>query len=190
MTTHTSHHAQTSSGPSHSTYRKEAQIKERNSSVTSSVAKQAAGNALLPWNMLADLGRQQLAIHAEMRSAFYLGSEAMRTIQQDTAHEASARHGAAAQKLNGSCEPADLLAIQTELLRVDLQSAGKYWQQLAAVALQTQREMMGSMSHLLDGENGGGVKSALKAFQTVIPPMATSYFFASPNSENEQYRHI
>lgn len=162
-------------------------MSERNSSTSSSSTQESAGTPQVPWNFLADLGRQQLAMKAQMTSALYRGSEAVRRIQQETAQQASARHGAVAEKLNGSCQPADLLAIQSELLRLDLQSAGQYWQQLAVVALQTQKEMMGCLNPMLGSENGGGVKSAFEAFQAVIPPMASSFYVLSPNSTNEQH---
>lgn len=187
MTTHTSRHSQTSSDLSHATSRKDTQMSEKNSSASSPSTQESAGNMQVPWNLLADLGRQQLAMKAEMTSALCRGIEAVRRIQQETAQQASARHGEVVQKLKGSCQPADLLALQSELLRLDLQSAGQYWQQLAVVALQTQKEMMGSMSHMLSRENGGGVKSAMQALQSVIPPMASSFYVLSHNSESEHH---
>lgn len=126
------------------------------------------GNGAIPGNFLADLGRQQLAATTDAACAMFRGSEAMRAIQQQVAHEASLRHQAAAQKLHGSCAPADLLAIQSDLLRFDLQGATQYWQQLATAALQSQIEMMASASHLLTDEQNGGWKSALENFQAVM----------------------
>ena len=186
MTTATSRRAQTSSGPSHATPRKETHMSDSNSSTSSSSTQESPGNNQAPWNSLADLGRQQFAMCAEMTSAMYRGSEALRKIQQKTAHQASARHEAAAQQLRASGQPNDLLALQSELLRADLQSAGQYWQQFAEVALQTQREMMGSVSHMMhDSEKNDGVTSALQAFQAAIQPMATSYFDSSLHGANE-----
>lgn len=157
---------------------------------TSSIAstRNAPGNNPTPWNFLADLGRQQLAMMAESTSAMYRGREALRAIQQQTAHEASIRHAEAAKKLLAPCEPADMLAIQSELLRSDLQCAAQYWQQLAAAMLNAPIEMMASVSHTLDGEADGGVKAALKAFQAAIPPMANSFFVIRPDGADEQQR--
>jgi hypothetical protein len=121
-----------------------------------------------PANFLADLGRQQLAVAADAACALLRGSEAMRAIQHQAAHEASLRHQAAAQQLHGNCEPADLLAIQSDLLRFDLQGATQYWQQITAAALQSQVEMMASATHLLDSEQGGALKSAMESFQAAI----------------------
>lgn len=122
----------------------------------------------IPAGFLADLGRQQLAVATDAACALLRGSEAMRAIQHQAAHEASLRHQAAAQKLHGSCEPADLLAIQSDLLSFDLQGATQYWQQITAAALQSQVEMMASATHLLDSEQGGALKSAVKSFQAAI----------------------
>lgn len=141
-----------------------------------------------PWNFLVDLSRQQLAISAELTSAICCGSEALRRIQQDTAHQASTRYETRAQKLSTSCQPAELMAMQSELLRADLQSAGQYWQQLVAAGLQTQWEMMGSVSHMLDSEKNGGIKSALQAIQTNIAPMASSFYVPSPGTVDDQHR--
>jgi hypothetical protein len=111
-----------------------------------------AGNSPVLGNFLVELGRQQLAVATDAACALFRGSEAMRAIQQQAAHEASSRHQAAAQKLHGSCAPADLLAIQSDLLRFDLQGATQYWQQLTTAALQSQVEMMASATHLLTNE--------------------------------------
>lgn len=107
------------------------------------------GNGPAPLNFLTNLGRQQLAAATDAASAMFRGSEAMRAIQQQAAHEASLRHQAAAQKLHRGCAPADLLAIQSDLLRFDLQGATQYWQQITTAALQSQIEMMASASQLL-----------------------------------------
>lgn len=126
----------------------------------------SAGSA--PWNLLADLGRQQFALATENASALFRGSEAVRKIQQEAAHEALLRHEAVAQKLRAGCEPGDLLALQSDLLRFDLQGATQYWQQLAAAAFQTQVEMMGCASRVLGTESGSGFKPALEAWQSVF----------------------
>lgn len=148
---------------------------------------EAAESELAPWNLLSELGRQQLAIVTESASAMYRGSEALHKIQQETAHEAAMRHAQAAQKLFSPCQPADLLTIQSELLCTDMESAGQYWQQLAAATMHTQREMMASMSHLLDSNpSGTGLKSAMEAFQAAIPALAMKNFLTRPDQANAQ----
>lgn len=121
-----------------------------------------------PQNFVADLGRQQLAVATDAACAMFRGSEAIRAIQRQAAHEASLRHQAAAQKLHDGCAPADLLAIQSELLRFDLQGATQYWQQITTVVLQSQIEMMASAGHLLTHGQNGGWTSTLENFQAAF----------------------
>lgn len=150
-------------------------------------SRETAGHGMALPDFLADLGRQQLAIATDAACAMFRGSEAVRRIQQQAAQQASLRHEAAAQKLHGTCEPADLFAIQSDLLRFDLQEATHYWQQLAAAALQSQIEMMASASHLLDGQRGGGLKPVLDAIQAAIPT-ANGFFAGKPDNAAERPR--
>lgn len=184
MPTQTSRHTTASSAASHASSRKGTAMSSKNSG--RSPARQASGNESGFLKFLTELGRQQLAVASESSSALYRGGEALRKVQQESAHEASIRHAEAAHKLFGPCQLTELLSIQTELLRANIQSATNYWQQLAVVALQTQREMMLSTSHLLENSSGSGMKSALEAFQATIPPMATSFFVHSHGELNEQ----
>jgi hypothetical protein len=139
-----------------------------------------------PWNFLADLSRQQLSFATESASALFRSSEVMRKIQQQAAHRAAEHYTASAQKLRGVRQPADLLAVQSDLLRFDLQESSQYWQLLMSAALQAQTEMMSTTSHMFASESGGDVKAALEAMQATIPPMANSFFVDRPNGSTEQ----
>lgn len=161
-------------------------MRAKTSSSAMSSPQQAAGNALVPWNFMSEFGRQQLALATETASTLYRSRESLRKVQQEASHQASVRHAEAAQKLFGPCQPADVLAIQAELVRNQMQSASQYWQQLTSVALQTQREMMSSMTHMLDSENDG-VKSAMETFQASIAPKATSFFASGPEASTEPH---
>jgi hypothetical protein len=176
--------------PAPSIQRKETPMNDQTTRTTHTpYTAETSGADQNAWKMLADLGRQQLAVATENTSAIFRGSEAMRKIQQDAAHQASVHHAEAAQKLRAAAfQPADLLAIQSELLRIDMQGAGQYWQQLASVALQTQIEMMSSVSRMFDDGTGGGVKSALEVFQAAIPPMANSFFVSRSSESDEQHK--
>ena len=123
-----------------------------------------------PLNFLTDVGRRQLALVSEGISALCRGSEVMRGIQRDAAHEASAYHADVARKLRDPCQPGDLMAIQSELMRYGIQSAGKYWQQLGAQMMQTQVEMMSSVSQLLEADKAGPVP----------PPLGSNFFVFDP----------
>ncbi len=126
--------------------------------------REAAPVPFAPLGMLADLGRQQMCVAAEASGAMLRGFETMRRIQQEAAHEASTRHEALAGKLRDARAPADLLAMQAELLQADWQSANRYWQDLAGTAIEMQAEMMGCASHLLDSETALESASAVEAF--------------------------
>ena len=144
-----------------------------NTKAKDSTARRGASN---PPNFLSELGRHQLALAVDGTTALCRGSEALRKIQQDAAHEASVFHEETAQRLFVSCQPAELVAIQSELLRFTMQSAGKYWQQIAASAMQTQVEMIKSVTHVLEREKDTGTKSPMQVLQSFKPPLASSFF--------------
>ncbi len=121
-------------------------------------------------NSLTDLSRRQLALASESISALCRGSEAMCGIQRDTAHETAAYHAGMARKLLEPCPPGELMALQSELMRFGVQSAGKYWQQLGAQMMQTQVDMMTRVSQLLEADKAGPVP----------PPLASSFFMLDP----------
>jgi type VI protein secretion system component VasK len=139
-----------------------------------------------PWSFVADLSRQQLSFATESASALFRSSEVMRKIQQQAAHRAAEHYAVSAQKLRGASQPADLLAVQSELLRFDFQESSQYWQQIMSAALHAQTEMMNTTSHMFDSESGGDVKAALEAMQAAIPPIANSFFVGRPNGSTEQ----
>ena len=95
------------------------------------------------WN---DVPRQQMAAAAQANCALFRGFETIRGIQQKTAHQALVHRRAIAEKLREPCHPMDLVAMQAELVRFDLQGAAMYWQQLATAVLEMQREMLGNAS--------------------------------------------
>jgi Phasin protein len=132
-------------------------------------ARETAGADAAPMNMLTDLGRQQLALATESACALFRGSEAMRQIQQHAAHQALERHQDAMQKLRSPCEPADLLAVHSDLMKFDVDGATQYWQQLASAALKTQGELMACAGHMINTQpNGGGLKPMLDAWQATL----------------------
>ena len=127
-------------------------------------------------NFLSELGRHQLALAVEGTTALCRGNEALRKIQQDAAHEASVFHEETVQRLFAPCQPAELMAIQSELMRFTLQSSGRYWQKIAASMMQTQVEMIKSATHVLEREKGSGAKSPMEVLQSTLPPLASSFF--------------
>ena len=118
------------------------------------------------FNALSDVTRQQLSLMTQAACAVLGSTEAIGKIQQQAAHQASLRHEAAAESLRGEVEPLDVLAIQSDLLRQDVQEAAQYWAQLASTAMKSQLDMMGRMTEFLNTGSQSGVASALDAWRT------------------------
>lgn len=110
------------------------------------------GNGALPapLTLLADLPRRQMALATQSASALLRGSEALRKIQQQAAHRASVHHEEAVERLREPCDFNDLLSIQADLLRFNLQEMTQYWQQVASAALKVQVDMVGTAGHAAD----------------------------------------
>ena len=119
------------------------------------------------FDFLADFGREQLAMMMDAYAAMFRGFEAMRGIQQQAAQQASARHETAANQMRGTFAPNDLMTIPFGLLQEDLQSATRYWQELAAAALETQTEIMGCAGHLMNTDAALETASAIEALEAI-----------------------
>lgn len=115
---------------------------------------------------LGDLPRQQLAAGTQAACALFRGFESIRKVQQKAAHQALAHHQALADKLKEPCHPMDLLAIQAELLRFDMQGAAAYWQQVAAAMLEMQRDLLAGMG----GRDADGTTVAGHAADAGLSP--------------------
>jgi Phasin protein len=121
-----------------------------------------------PANLFSDLARQQLALFNEAASAVLKGSEAVRKIQQQAAHLASTQHESAAERLRAVHEPSEVMTIQSELLRSDLQGVVQYWQQLTAALVQAQVDMISSSGRALMTGLPEGATSAAQNWQSMF----------------------
>ncbi len=152
--------------------------------VSPASASQASDNTQASLGPIADFSREQLAVFTEIASTLFRSSETMRKIQQQAAHQASLRHEAVTKKLRANCTPADLLGIQSELLRFDTAGASQYWQQLAAAAQQAQVEIMTCTSHMPNCQIGNNLQSTLDAFQATLP-LVKGFFASRPSASIE-----
>ena len=168
--------SQASHPPSSSAHRKESQMTER----SSRQSREAASSLLTPMNFMTDIARKQMSVMTNAASTFFRSGESMRKAQQQAAHQATLRYAQASDRLREDCEPAELMSIQTDLLRFDVQETARYWQQLTAAALQAQIEMMSAATHVFDTEGSSSFKSAIEAFQSAIP-MAAPFFSSHTN---------
>jgi hypothetical protein len=140
------------------------------------VSQEEAGTAVLtPLNPFADLPRRHMGLMAQSASAVLRGAEAVRKVQQQTAHRASAQHEQLAQRLLGPCDANELLGIQAELVRFTLQETAQYWQQLATAALKIQFDLAASAGGaVLDGGAEPTLDSLQKAFAASLNGTATT----------------
>lgn len=140
-------------------------------------------------SFLMEMGRHQLALVAEGTRALCRRSEALRKIQQEAAHNASVFHAETGEKLFSLRDPGELMSIQSELMRFALRSASNYWQQIFANAMNTPVEMMACIGHVLQSEKEHGVKTPLEAFQSVIPPLASSFHVLHSDEDEGKRLH-
>jgi hypothetical protein len=123
------------------------------------------GSAVLaPLNLLADLPRRQLALLSQQASAVFRASEAVRKIQQQAAHRASVHHDEVTERLRAPCDFNELLAIQAELMRFNMQEAAQYWQQVTSAALRTQADLVSTAGEMLDSGSEPSLDSLQRAF--------------------------
>ena len=113
-------------------------------------ASEADISNLSAMNLWADLPRRQLALLTRSASVLYRGSETLRTIQQQAAQRATEHHQEAAEKLDGPCDFSEMMAIQADLLRFNMQEAAQYWQQLATAAFRIQVDMVSGAGQALE----------------------------------------
>jgi len=126
----------------------------------------AGGNAML--DVLADCSREQLAMCMEASGALARGFEALRAIGQRTAQETATRHQAAARRLREASAAGDVMAMPWTVWQDDATGAVRYWQELAAAALETQTRLLGSaFGHTFDSESALQGAAALEALETL-----------------------
>ena len=113
-------------------------------------------------NFVFDLIREQFSLALETACTWFRSRETMRQIQQEVAHQALVNHELAAQKLRSTNGLADLLTIQTDLMRSYLEAPSQYWHQVTTTGLQTQIEMMARVNHLFTGKAGESLRGMLK----------------------------
>src|SRR4051794_30556769 len=118
--------------------------------------------SLAPLGFLADLPRQQMALITQSASALLRASESVRKVQQQAAHRASAQHQEVAERLRAPCDFGELMAIQTDLLRFNVQEAAQYWQQIATAAFKAQADLVGTAGQALEA---GGEEPTLDSLQ-------------------------
>lgn len=141
----------------------------------STTGETTASALAAPLGLLADLPRQQMALITQSASALLRASESVRKVQQQAAHRASAQHQEVAERLRAPCDFNELMAIQAELLRFNLQEAAQYWQQIATAAFKAQADLVGTAGQALEaGSAEPTLDSLQKAFEASLNGAATT----------------
>ena len=87
-------------------------------------------------------GRQQLANLADATSTLLRASESLQQAQQHMVQRAALVQQQAADKLRKASNPADLWAIQAELMMLSVTESAQYIGELASATLKLQSDMM------------------------------------------------
>jgi hypothetical protein len=127
------------------------------STIASFISKRPrSGGKMAPPSGLAwpaDWAGQHLVVAAEQAQVLLRGWNAMRQIRDEALGEVAQRHAAAAQRFRAVRPAGDVLALQAEFLRRDVDAAARCMQQLTATALETGAEMLACTTHLINTQD-------------------------------------
>lgn len=84
------------------------------------------------------ISQDQMQALIGLSDVLFKSIEEMRRCQMDAAHQAHERHEQAQALVSKARTPAELFDLQSELLRFDLESSARCWQQLASICAATQ----------------------------------------------------
>ena len=122
--------------------------------------------------------QDQLQALIALSDVVFKGAEEIRRCQMQAAHDARLHHEKAQAEVAKAGTPAELFNLQAELLRFDMESSGKYWQQLAAICAATQADAMNLLTRsaaTVGGDVAKLVGQPLNLPQPgVVPASATS----------------
>lgn len=90
--------------------------------------------------------QEQLLNLIAMTEVMFKGAEEMRRCQMEAAQDARRHYESAQASVASAVNPTELLGVQGELMRYDMEAAGQYWQKLAAILATTQAEAVNLMT--------------------------------------------
>lgn len=145
------------------------------SSTRTGAARSSSATPLNPLAAWADLPRRQLALMTHSATALFRGSQELRRLQQEAAERATQHHEEAAERLREPCEFSDLVALQADLVRFNLQEATTYWNQLASAAMKLQADMVSSAGEaVIEGASEPTLESLQRAFEATLNGATTA----------------
>lgn len=145
---------------------------------TASAAAAAAGRAEGAADAALTYTQDQLQALIALADVMFKGAEEMRRCQMQAAHEARLRHEKAQAEVAHASSAGDLLGVQNELMRFDLEAAGKYWQQLASIVASAQSEAMNLLTRSLAQLNADAGRLAAQP----MPQMQMPVGFKAPEA--------
>jgi hypothetical protein len=120
--------------------------------------------------------QDQLQALIALSDVVFKGAEEIRRCQMQAAHDARLHHEKAQAEVANADTSAQLFNLQAELLRFDMESSGKYWQQLAAICAATQADAMNLLTRsaaTVGGDVAKLVGQPMKLPQPGLAPAAT-----------------
>lgn len=92
------------------------------------------------------LAQQQMQSLMALADLVLKRAEELRRCQLDAAQQARKRHDKARADVASAGNPTELLNVQAEMLRDDLESASQYWQRMASICTAAQAETLEHMT--------------------------------------------
>ncbi len=112
--------------------------------------------------------KHQMACATRASAILFHGSEMIRQVQQQTAHDASAQHEMVANHLSQDCTPSQVSALQSQLINFDIQSAANYWQAISSALMKTQAELMACVSQTMGAHSHESANPTLEAWTNAM----------------------
>lgn len=124
------------------------------------------GTAFAVW---ADLPRRQLALMTNSATALLRSSQELQRIQQEAAQRAVQHHEQAAERLREPCDVTDLMALQADMVRFNMQEVAQFWSQVANAALKLQADMVSTAGDaVVEGASEPTLESLQRAFEATL----------------------
>jgi phasin family protein len=119
------------------------------------------------------LAHEQVQTLVSLTDLMFKGAEELRRFQMQTAHDAHQRYQRALSDVSAATNPTELLNLQSELVRYDLEAGSRYWQQLASIVAASQAEMVNLLTRSA-ATLGGDVAKIASQSQAAGPSALTA----------------
>lgn len=135
-------------------------------------ASDTQANALNAW---MDLPRRQLSLMTHSATAIFRGAQELRRIQQEAAQRATLQAEEAAERLRDPLDITEVMALQNELVRFNLQETTQFWAQVANAALKWQADLVSSAGEaVIEGASEPTLESLQRAFEQSLNGATTA----------------